>query len=59
MTTTATSTQLRARFAVLLSDLDGREVPASQTLYEAQRAASVRAALPQLDPRLDPAEAQR
>ena len=37
MTTTVTSTQLRARFAVLLSDLYGREVPAYQTLVEVSR----------------------
>jgi len=38
MTTTVTPTELRARFAVILSDLYGREVPAYQTLVEVAHA---------------------
>ena len=34
MTSTVTPTELRARFAVILSGLYGREVPAYQTLVE-------------------------
>jgi uncharacterized glyoxalase superfamily metalloenzyme YdcJ len=38
MTTTVTPTELRARFAIILSGLYGREVPAYQTLVEVSRA---------------------